>query len=229
MLRNRVLVTEAEDPLACGFSLPDKDAVSESQLGSHPGERFPCPANECGQPTGKLPRSQTDLDDAERDTGNYGSEGRGWSPSERAQLNGPTRPGWGFLVALGATLGATRSSQPPNRARSRLGRRPPVTFQQVTIHILSDGNAGVPAHLRDHIQRRTLSQHQRGARVAQVVRVPVAEPGPLAQPGGQTDAQIILTRPRGVAGLSSGLNRGFPPWSEAGPHFIVGSCSGDRR
>ena len=41
----------------------------------------------------------------------------GSSPSERAQLTGVARPATGFLVALGATLGATGTRQPPNRAR----------------------------------------------------------------------------------------------------------------
>jgi hypothetical protein len=55
-----------------------------ANLGATRVNDFPRPANECEQATSKLPRSRTDLDDAERDTGNYGSEGWGSNPSERA-------------------------------------------------------------------------------------------------------------------------------------------------
>jgi hypothetical protein len=51
------------------------------------------------------------------------------------------------------------------------------------VHVLGDGDAGVPEHLGDHVQRRALSQHQRGARVTQLVRVPVTQARLLAQPG----------------------------------------------
>jgi hypothetical protein len=53
----------------------------------------------------------------------------------------------------------------------------------MAINVFSDGDAGMPEYLGDHVQRRTLREHQRGPRVAQLVRVPVTEPGPLAQPG----------------------------------------------
>jgi hypothetical protein len=61
-----------------------------ANLGATRVNDFPRPANDCGQATGNLPRSRTDLDDAERDTGNYGSEGGGPSLVQEEAL---TRPG----------------------------------------------------------------------------------------------------------------------------------------
>ena len=57
---------------------------------------IPRPANECGQANGKLPRSRTDPDDAERDTGNYGSDCWGSNPSAHLrarQVTGLSRAG----------------------------------------------------------------------------------------------------------------------------------------
>jgi len=51
-------------------------------------------------------------------TGIYGSEGWGFeSLRARSGQRPVARPAAGFLVALGATLGATGTRQPPNRAR----------------------------------------------------------------------------------------------------------------
>jgi len=48
----------------------------------------------------------------------YGSEGWGFESLRARPAHRPlARPAGGFLVVLGATLGATRASQPPNRAR----------------------------------------------------------------------------------------------------------------
>ena len=49
-----------------------------ANLGATRVNDFPHSANDCGQATGDFPRSRTDLDDAERDTGNYRSEGWGF-------------------------------------------------------------------------------------------------------------------------------------------------------
>jgi len=59
-------------------AIPDKDALTGSQLGSHPDERLPTQANGSGQAGGDHASSRTDLDDAERLTGTYGSEGWGF-------------------------------------------------------------------------------------------------------------------------------------------------------
>jgi hypothetical protein len=58
--------------------IPDKEAAPGSQRGSHRGERLSRQADESGQAGGDHASSRTDPDDAERDTGNYGSEGWGF-------------------------------------------------------------------------------------------------------------------------------------------------------
>jgi hypothetical protein len=47
-------------------------------MGAIRANNFPRHADECGQAAGNHARSQTDPDNAERDTGNYGSEGWGF-------------------------------------------------------------------------------------------------------------------------------------------------------
>ena len=63
------------------------------------------------------------------------------------------------MLPLGATLGATghtlAAEQSPGR---RLRRRSFVAFEQVSVTVLSNGNAGMPEYLRDHMQRRALGQ-----------------------------------------------------------------------
>ena len=41
----------------------------------------------------------------------------------------------------------------------RLSRGPLVTFEQVPVHVLRAGDAGMSENLRDHMQWRALSQH----------------------------------------------------------------------
>ena len=50
------------------------------------------------------------------------------------------------------------------------------------------------------MQRRALGEHQRGAGVPQLVRVPVAKPGPVAQPGVGTGEVLGIERCPGLAG-----------------------------
>ena len=62
---------------------------------------FPRQADKCGQASGNLPRSRTDLDDAERHAGIYGSEGWGSNLSERAPS---PAPGESLGLHVAATL-----------------------------------------------------------------------------------------------------------------------------
>ena len=74
-------------------------------------------ADSCGQLWNIDPahdQEQTALDDAPTPTD---QKVGGSSPSERAQVRGPLPDSEGaFLLLLGATLGATGTCQPPNRA-----------------------------------------------------------------------------------------------------------------
>ena len=83
-------------------------------------------------------------------------------------------PGLGgaFFAPMGATLGATayNRSGTEQGLTHRLRRRachPPAG----AVHVLRNRDARMPQHLGDHVQRRALGQHQRGARVAQLVRI----------------------------------------------------------
>jgi hypothetical protein len=73
-------------------------------------------------------------------------------------------------------------SAPEQRPAHRFRCGPLVAFQQVPVHVLGDGDAGM-THLGDNMQRRPLGQHQRGARMAQFMRMPMPQACPLAQPG----------------------------------------------
>jgi hypothetical protein len=78
----------------------------------------------------------------------------------------------------------------------RISRRPLVTFEQVPVHVLGDGDAGVTEDLRDHVQWRALGQHQRRPGVAQLVRMPVTQPRPLAESGeGMREVIRVHRRP----------------------------------
>ena len=56
---------------------------------------------------------------------------------------------------MGATLGATAYRSGTEQGLThRLGRRALVTLQQVAVYVLGDGDAGMPEHLGDHVQRR---------------------------------------------------------------------------
>ena len=86
----------------------------------------------------------------------------GSSPSERAQVKGPLPdPEGAFLVPLGATLGATGTRQPPNRARvidsaapcrcatgaarSRRGRAGSLVFETSPVRLPGSFSEGVSA------------------------------------------------------------------------------------
>ena len=84
----------------------------------------------------------------------------GSSPSERAQVRGPLPDSEGaFLLLLGATLSHGHMSATEQSPAHRLSRGPLVTFEQVPVHVLRDGDAGMSENLRDHMQWRALSQH----------------------------------------------------------------------
>jgi len=86
----------------------------------------------------------------------------------------------------------------------------------VPVHVLRDCDAGVSQDLRHHMQLCSLGEHQRGARVPQLVRVPAAKPGPVAELG--EGAREVLRVKSGPAardrwpGASGGLSVwGRPP------------------
>ena len=91
------------------------------------------------------------------DTGEtlYGSEGWGSSPpsAPSSQALFPIREGpFRFL------WGPRWEPEPGSSSLAhRLSRRPLVTFEQVPIDVLGNGDAGVPEHFGDHVQRRPLS------------------------------------------------------------------------
>ena len=85
---------------------------------------------------------------------------KGWAPnlSERAQLSGPFHS---FARDLSGCFGShagthERISSTEQGSAHGLGRRPVVTFEQVTVHVFGDRDAGVPEHVGDHVQRRAL-------------------------------------------------------------------------
>jgi hypothetical protein len=100
----------------------------------------------------------------------------GSSPSERAQLTSPLPdPAAGFFVALGATLGATDTRQPPNRARvidSAAARLSPSSRCPYTSLVMA--MLACP-RLRRQRAAACPGPHQRGTRVAQLVRMPVTQ------------------------------------------------------
>ena len=58
--------------------IPDKEAVQGANVGAIRTNDFPRQANESGRAGGDHASLRTDPDDAERDTGIYGSEGWGF-------------------------------------------------------------------------------------------------------------------------------------------------------
>ena len=66
----------------------------------------------------------------------------------------------------------------------RLSCRPLVTFEQVPVHVLGDGDAGMPEHLGDHGQRRALGQHQRRARRLYAWNPDTGRASPQRRPAG---------------------------------------------
>ncbi len=77
-------------------------------------------------------------------------------------------------------------SAPEQRPAHRFRCGPLVAFQRMPVHVLGDGNAGMTEHLGDDVQRRPLGQHQRGARMPQLVRMPMPQASPLARVQGTT-------------------------------------------
>jgi hypothetical protein len=62
------------------------------------------------------------------------------------------------------------------------------------VDILGDRDARVPEDIGDHMQRRPLSEHQRGSGVPEFVWVPVAEPRLLGQLGEQVREGVRVGR-----------------------------------
>jgi len=84
-------------------------------------------------------------------------------------------------VARGATLGATApGSGTEQHSAHRLRGGPLVSLDQVPVHVLGDRDAGVPEDIGRDMQRRALGKHRRGARMPQLVRVPMTQPRGLA-------------------------------------------------
>ena len=55
-------------------------------------------------------------------------------------------------------------------------------FGEVAVNVLGDRDGRVAENLRHHLERRALSQHEAGCRMTCLMRVPVSQPGLLAQP-----------------------------------------------
>lgn len=120
-------------------------ALAGSQVGSHRDERLATASDKHEQQVRGKPRPRTDPDDAERDAGNYGSEGRRTADSSgdsNTDEHRPVRtyrpcpeslgrvdmtPGQPELIrkrSLGANLGATRADNFPGlRTRMNIERR----------------------------------------------------------------------------------------------------------
>ena len=81
----------------------------------------------------------------------------------------------------------------------RLSRRPLVAFEQVPVHVLGDGDAGMPEHLRDHVQAACPGPASERL-PSGAARADASDPGPPARTAARRSARSYqgpsASRPR---------------------------------
>ena len=97
------------------------------------------------------------------------------------------------------------------RFRHSVGRSLPLRCLNVSVHVGSHANGRVPEHVRDNLDRHSLSEHDRSGRVPQLVRVPMPEPRGLGHRG------EVATDVRGSIGVPMVVVNTWPESRQTGP------------